>query len=123
MPASAELAGFLRSHFRSVWALELLLHLKRHADRSWSTTELIDACRASDVVIGRSLDDLLAGGLVVVEHDQQARYCPANEDLERLIVETATLYAKKPDAVRRLIVAPPVDGVSAFADAFRIRRH
>lgn len=123
MAASAELAGFLRSHFRSVWALELLLHLKRHADRSWSTAELIDVFRASDVVIGRSLDDLLAGGLVVVEHDQQARYCPANEDLERLIVETAMLYAKKPDAVRRLIVAPPADGVSAFADAFRLRRH
>lgn len=122
MPASAELAGFICSHFRSVWALELLLHLKRNPDCSWSKTELVTTFRASEAVIGTSLDNLLAGGLVVVEGDERARYCPASQDLERLISETALLYAKKPDAVRRLIVSPPAGDVSAFADAFRLRR-
>jgi len=122
MPASAELAGFIRSQFRSVWALELLLYLKRHADRSWSRAELVEAFRASEAVIGTSLDNLLAGGMVVVEDGQQARYWPANESIEWLVGETATLYAKKPDAVRRLIVSPPAGDISAFADAFRLRR-
>ncbi len=122
MPASAELAGFLHLQFRSVWALELLLHLKRNSERAWSRAELVEAFRASDAVIGTSLDNLLAGGLVVVEDDQHARYCPANDDLERLIGETAMLYAKSPDAVRRLIVSSPASDVSAFADAFRLRR-
>lgn len=122
MPASAELAGFISSHFRSVWALELLLYLKRHPDCSWSNAELVAAFRASEAVVATSLANLLAGGLVVVEDDQRARYRPANDDLERLIGDTAMLYSKKPDAVRRLIVSPAAGGVSAFADAFRLRR-
>jgi hypothetical protein len=122
MPASPEVAGFIRSHFRSVWALELLLHLKRHPDKSWSRSELVDAFRASEAVIAKSLDNLLAGGLVVVGEGEKARYWPANESLEWLIGETALLYAKKPDAVRRLIVSPPAGDIAAFADAFRLRR-
>ncbi len=117
-----DLHAFIRATFRSVWALELLLHLKRNSERAWSRAELVEAFRASDAVIGTSLDNLLAGGLVVVEDDQHARYCPANDDLERLIGETAMLYAKSPDAVRRLIVSSPASDVSAFADAFRLRR-
>lgn len=121
MPASAELAGFIRSHFRSVWALELLLYLKGHADRSWAKDELVRVFRASQSVVGTSLDNLLAGGLVVVDESGSARYGPASEALERLIEDTAILYAKKPNTVRRLIVAPGGD-ISAFADAFRLRR-
>ncbi|MFA6117557.1 MAG: hypothetical protein WC729_26435 [Sphingomonas sp.] len=121
MPASAELAGFIRSHFRSVWALELVLHLRRHADRPWSRDELVVAFRASQAVIGTSLDNLLAGGLVVVGETGEVRYGPASESLERLVGDTASLYASKPDSVRRLIVSPGGD-ISAFADAFRLRR-
>jgi hypothetical protein len=122
MPARAELAGFIRAHFHSVWALELLLHLRHHHERSWSRAELVETFRASDAVIGTSLDSLLAGGLVIVEDSGLARYCPANDSLDELVEETAALYAKKPDAVRRLIVSPPSGDVSAFADAFRLRR-
>jgi hypothetical protein len=121
MPASAELAGFIRSHFRSVWALELLLHLRRDPDRSWSRDELVAAFRASQAVIGTSLDNLLAGGLVVIEESDAVRYGPATEALERIIGDTAMLYARKPDSVRRLIVSPGGD-IAAFADAFRLRR-
>jgi hypothetical protein len=35
---------------------------------------------------------------------------------------TEALYARKPDAVRRMIVAAASDGATALPDAFRLRR-
>ena len=122
MPASQDTADFIRSHFRSVWSLELLLHLRRELERPWSRDELVDRLRASHSVIATSLDALLAGGLIVVEDDGAARYRAAHPDLERSVAEVEALYAKKPDAVRRMIVQSIGGGVSAFADAFRLRR-
>ena len=122
MPASQELAGFIRHYFRSVWSLELLLFLKCDTERAWSEEELVEALRASQAVVTTSLEVLLAGGLIVREKDGSARYAPASSDLRRLVDETESLYARKPDAVRRLIVSSAATGVSAFADSFRLRR-
>jgi hypothetical protein len=122
MPASPELAGFIRDHFRSVWSLELLLYLKRNSDCAWDNPGLVERLRASDSVVATGVEALLAGGLIVIEGDNLARYRPAGKDLERLVGETEALYAKKPDAVRRLIVLSAGSGLSAFADAFRLRR-
>jgi hypothetical protein len=122
MPASQEVIEFIRSHFRSVWSLELLLHLRRHSGRPWSTAELVDVLRASQAVVETGIETLLAGGLVVVEKDGGARYAPATPDLETGVGETEDLYARKPDAVRRLIVLSANSGVVAFADAFKLRR-
>ena len=122
MPADQDIASFIGSSFRSVWAIELLLHLKRHPERNWSTTDLLEALRASELVVSNGLDSLMAAGLIVREEDGSARYSPAAPDLERLADATEALYAKKPDAVRRMIVASAADGVAAFADAFRLRK-
>ena len=122
MPASPELAGFIRDHFRSVWSLELLLYLKRHGEAAWGTEALVEKLRASDSVVITAVEALLAGGLIVLEGEDSARYRSAGKDLERLVGETEALYAKKPDAVRRLIVLSAGSGLSAFADAFRLRR-
>jgi hypothetical protein len=122
MPADQDVARFISSSFRSVWAIELLLHLKRHADRNWSKGELVDTLRASELVVTSAVQSLLAAGLVIEDEDGSARYAPASPDTEHLAEATEALYAKKPDAVRRMIVASASDGVTAFADAFRLRR-
>jgi DNA-binding transcriptional regulator PaaX len=122
MPSEQELAGFIRSSFRSVWTLELLCHLKRHPDRAWSHAELVQALRASESIVTTGLEALLAAGLIVVEEDGSARYGPAGSDLNALAEGAETLYAQRPDAVRRLIVGRGEDSVAAFADAFRLRR-
>ncbi|HLL31355.1 MAG TPA: hypothetical protein VK403_10200 [Allosphingosinicella sp.] len=122
MPAGQELTEFIQSHFRSVWSLELLLHLRRHPDRFWSTAELVEVLRASEAVVATGVEALLAGGLILVERDGRARYGPATPDLETRVGETEDLYARKPDAVRRLIVLSANSGVAAFADAFKLRR-
>ena len=122
MPASQALADFIRSHFRSVWSLELLLHLRAHSQTNWTESELVDALRASQAVVSTSVEGLLAGGLILLDEEGRARYGPAGRDLEERVRETAELYARKPDTVRRLIVLAGQGGVAAFADAFRLRR-
>lgn len=122
MPASRDVIDFIRSHFRSVWSLELLLHLRRNQDRVWSTAELVGVLRASEAVVATGVETLLAGGLIVVENDGAARYSPASPDLHQRVAETEALYARKPDAVRRLIVLSTNSGVAAFADAFKLWR-
>lgn len=122
MTSEQELAGFIRSTFRSVWTLELLLYLRRQRERAFSQTELVQGLRASDSIISTGLDVLLAGGLIIVEADGGVRYRPVSADIDALADGTEALYAQRPDAVRRLIVDPAADGVAAFADAFRLRR-
>lgn len=121
MPSEQELFDFVRSTFRSVWALELLLFLKRN-EGAWGKADLVGTLRASDVVIANGIDALVAAGMIVLEHDQSARYRPATADLEALADAAEFLYGQRPNAVRRLIVGGSDIGVAAFADAFRLRR-
>lgn len=118
---SPDIAAFLRDHFKSVWALELLLFLKTHSEMGWKSEELIAALRTSDTIVSTSVGMLVAGGLVSVDRDGRAHYAPASDDLSRLVDVTQALYAKKPDRVRRVIVSSAATGLSAFADSFRLR--
>ena len=122
MSADQDVTRFIGSSFRSVWAIELLLHLKRNQERDWSTADLVHVMRASELVVSSGLASRLAAGLVVQDVSGASRYAPASPEIERLADATQVLYAKKPDAVRRMIVASASDGVAAFADAFRLRR-
>lgn len=114
------LQAFITSGFRSIWSLELLLLLKREP-RKWGRAELVSALRASELVVGQALDSLVIAGLVAVE-GEEAWYAPSSPASARLVEETEQLYARRPDAVRRLIVLSPGTGLAAFADAFRLKR-
>lgn len=122
MPDSTETIAFIKDSFRSVWSLELLLLLKSDPGRAWSSADLVDRLRGSDSVVRQSVESLVAGGLILVEDDGAARYAPASADLKSLVEKAEKLYAKKPDAVRRLIVLSSNDQLTAFADAFRLRK-
>ncbi len=122
MSADQELNLFIRSTFRSIWSLELMLFLLRHRERAWSRAELVAALRGSESVVGQSLEALTAAGLVDVEENGAARFLPAAPDLERQAQATAALYARGPDAVRRTIVSSANAGLAAFANAFRLRK-
>jgi hypothetical protein len=122
MPSKQDVAHFITDTFRSVWALEVLCFLRRNRERSISPGELIAGLRGSNLIVSQSLESLMSAGLVVVEEDGGARYQPVSADLEKLVESTATLYAKSPDAVRRMIVAAANPGVAAFADAFKLRK-
>ena len=121
MPARQEVSSFVRSTFRSVWALELLCFLRRNGERAWSRHELVRALRGSELVVAQSVESLLAAGLVVNEAEDLVRYQPVSEAVDRLAAAAEALYAQRPDAVRRMIVAPP-SAASSFADAFKLWR-
>ena len=115
-----DLFRLIGSSFRSVWALELLLLLKSEP-RSWAPAELISTLRASDLVVNKALDELVAAGLVSVE-GEGVRYMPASPALASDIEQVQDLYLARPDAVRRAIVSSASSGATAFADAFRLRK-
>lgn len=115
-----EVARFISSSFRSIWALETLLLLKRET-RAWTPAELVVALRASEHVIAQALDGLAAAGLVVANRES-VRYLPVTEEVSLLLDQTEQLYARRPDAVRRMIVNAAHSGLTAFADAFRLRK-
>lgn len=122
MPTHDDVDSFIRATFRSVWALELLCFLRQNRDRDVSHADMVAGLRGSDLVVTQSVEALTAAGLVLVEADGSARYAPASEDLDGLVVQAEAFYASSPDAVRRMIVAAANPGITAFADAFRLRK-
>lgn len=122
MPKQARLESFIANSFRSVWALELLRHLAEHPGRFFSSEELIAALRASDAVVSQSVDNLTTAGLAIVDGEGRAGYHEASLEQGAQVNEAIAFYARSPDKVRRLIVAQSAPGVTAFADAFKLRR-
>ena len=122
MPSNDEIARFIQATFPSVWALELLFFLRQKAGRDQSRAEMVAGLRGSELVITQSVDSLVRAGLVAAEADGAARYAPANARLADLAGEAESLYAKSPDAVRRMIASATNPGLTAFVDAFRFRR-
>ena len=121
MPLEKDVSGFL-STFRSIWSMELLFLLLQEPERRWSSPELVNALRASELVVSQAIDALHAAGLIVQESDNLVRYGPASEDLHELVVAAQALYVRSPDAVMRLVMRSRSDNLVAFADAFRFRK-
>lgn len=119
MSSPEHLATFIAGSFRSVWALELLLLLKREG-RALSTEELVTALRASTAVVNQALAALVAGGLAAAERGT-AEYRPVTAELAALVDGTELAYATRPDKVRRIIIAGANPSLIAFSDAFRFK--
>ena len=121
MPRIEDIASFIRSSFRSIWALEVLLHVRRRAADPVSKEQLLLELRASEAIIASSVTDLVAAGLVLVEEDGRIRYAPTSDETATIVGDIEALYRSRPDAVRRVIVMG-TGNLAAFADAFRLRR-
>jgi len=111
---------FIAATFPSVWALELLLAVKG-APRVWPREELIATLRASELVVSKALEALIAAGLASSD-DQGVVYLPVNADVAEFVDRAEQLYRSRPNSVRRAIVAASAGGATAFADAFRLRK-
>jgi hypothetical protein len=120
MPSEEDVSSFIRSTFRSVWALELLCFLRQEPGASRSHSEMVAGLRGSDLVVTQSVESLTAAGLLMLEADGAARYSPVSADLDELVESTVALYKRSPDAIRRQIIAAANPSITAFADAFRL---
>jgi hypothetical protein len=59
---------------------------------------------------------------VVLDNDGRIGLHDASGGQAELVKAAIDLYRKSPDKVRRLIVAQATPGVTAFADAFKLRK-
>jgi hypothetical protein len=115
-----ELAGFVREHVRSVWALELLLVLKRDPTRAWPPDALTAELRASQSLVVDNLQRFERSGLAIREEDLGWRYAPASPLIGGLADRLEQAYRERPVSIINLIAAPP-DPVQGLADAFKFR--
>lgn len=121
MPSETAIESFIGSCFRSVWALELVQFLLANEGKSFAREDLVAALRASDAVVSQSVATLLTVGLVTEEEN---RICLRSGDSDNrdLLKAAVELYRRRPDRVRRLIIAATSPGLTAFSDAFRLRK-
>ena len=122
MADQEHLESFIANSFRSVWAFEVLQFLADNPDSSFSAEELIVRLRVSDAVVSQSVDNLSAAGLATVDSDGKVAFHKGPEEHAALVRSAIDFYQRSPDKVRRLIVAQASPGVTAFADAFKLRR-
>jgi hypothetical protein len=122
MADKGHIESFIANSFRSVWALEVLQFLADNPDATYAPGELISALRVSDAVVSQSVENLSAAGLAMVHGDGKVSFHKGTKEQAALVREAIDFYQKSPDKVRRLIVAQTSPGVTAFADAFKLRR-
>jgi hypothetical protein len=115
-----DLAVFVREHVRSVWAVELLLLLKRDPQRCWPAAELVRELRASTGLVNDNLQRFERGGLAVQDDQGCWRFGPAAPALAALCDELEAAYRERPVAIVNLI-ASPRDPLQSLADAFKFR--
>jgi hypothetical protein len=111
---------FIRDSIGSVWALELLLLLRRSNETLWLPDELVRELRSSDTVVAEALGRLAASGLVA-ETDGRFAYRPASGSLSAMVEELQRIYATKPVTVIKAIMAAPNEKLRIFSDAFRLK--
>jgi len=99
-----------------VWALELVLLLRRRPDMIWRTESLVRELRASGPLIADNLKRLQASGLVT-EDQGVWRWAPATADLDSFGAQLAEAYQTRPVTVINMIAAP--NPVQDLADAFK----
>src|SRR5690349_20835041 len=116
LATDSDLVTFVREHVRSVWAVELLLLLRRDPERCWAPDALVRELRASQSLVADNLQRFLASGLVAPEADCY-RYAPASPVLEDLCARLEAAYRERPVAVINMI-ARPADPLQSLADAF-----
>jgi hypothetical protein len=120
LPSNQDLLDFIRSTIKSVWALEMLLALRRHGDRAWTVEQLVAELRASNPLVADNLAVFETAGLVLKE-DGSFRYAPASPWLESLCSDLEAAYRERPVTVINAIVSPEGDKLRTLANAFRLK--
>jgi len=118
-----ELLAVVSKNLRSVWPLELLLLLRQEPQQAWHIDALVRALRASPSAITEGVTVLKKLGLVDVDQAGAYRLASRPATQDDLAQELCDLYARKPRAIMRAILAAPNDQIQTFADAFRLRKN
>jgi hypothetical protein len=120
MTYANDLPDFIRSHFKTVWALEILLLLRREPRRAWSPADIVGELRAATALVASTLVGLESASLAQQDEDARYRYSPASTALDEVCDAVEAAYRERPVSLINLISAPE-DRLQQLADAFRIR--
>ncbi len=115
-----EVAIFIRQRIKSVWALEVLLHLREKSGPE-TAEALVRDLRSSPVIIEEVLASLFAGKLLAKQADGCHLFQPATPALAALVERLAEGYRDFPVAVIQVIYAQASE-IEKFANAFRLRK-
>lgn len=112
---------FVRTSIGSVWALELLVLLRREPVRSWPLDLMIHESRSSVVAVSHAIQMLENAGLVVQTAPREYRYRPTTPTLDAIGDLVQKIYSNKPSAVISAIFDLPNDQLRTFAQAFKLK--
>ncbi len=122
MATDRETKEFIVDSFDSIWDLELLSALLDTPGQAATAAALVGRMRASDLVVERGIEALVAAGIASLDKDGALSFNPVNEQVAASAQQACDFYKRFPGRVRRLIVARQAPGLNAFADAFRLRK-
>ena len=116
-----DLLDFLQTAIGSIWALDLMLTLRRQPPAPWTAAALTAEMRANLQLVSDILRRFERSGLVAVVEPGQWVWRPATPDLDRLADAAAAAYARTPLRVTRAIADSANRRIRQFADAFKLR--
>lgn len=113
---------FLLQCIDSVEQLEVLLHLYRTPEQSWSSDAIALALYSNPASIARRLAGLSSHGLLTLTSSSAYRYQPKTAELDATVSRLAETYRQRRVAVISIIASKPMENVRAFSEAFRLRK-
>jgi hypothetical protein len=116
-----ELLAFVRSSIPSIWALELLLLLRRAAPGYLTRDELVQHLRATPTLIDRLIEQLQTARLVARNETGAVRFECASRELDTLCEALAAAADQRPIALRDAIISMPNEKLRDFSEAFRFK--
>lgn len=105
---------------RSVWTLELLIHLRAEKE-ACDVASLARDLRTNESMAADALRSLVTAGLVTQDGAGAFAYSPASALLDQHAAALEKAYRERPVSVINAIVASSTDALRNFADAFRLK--
>lgn len=120
----ADIHKFIVTNVDSVGLLEILAVMLKERNKNWTAQDLRNALHSSDQSIDKNLRQLLKIGAVACDEHvpKRYRYAPANENLDKLLMNLITSYMTFPMRVIEIIYNKSNEILRDFSDAFKIRK-
>lgn len=122
MATDQDIEQFIGDSFASIWDLELLAALLESAEGRLTSGELVERMRASELVVAQGIQTLVTAGIGSVDESGQIQFQPATAAVEGFARRACEFYRRFPGRTRRLMIGRRTPGLTAFADAFKLRK-
>ena len=109
---------FIFEQIDSAEQLEVLLFLRQHAEKSWTSQAISNELRSTPASVSSRLEALSRGFLLVKEGDAY-RYQPQSEELRETIDKLNEIYRIRRQKIFEMIFSP-MKKVKHFAEAFMV---